>query len=415
MSNHLAIATVTAALREHLSPAVKAAVDSAKVTLARPHKASDTSADEAALVNLYLYQVTPNAALRNLDLPTRGRDGSMRQRPRTGIDLHYLLTFYGDQNFLEPERMLGNVIKTLHAQPILSRTMIEQLVADATNYPMLADSDLHHAVDLVKFTPIPFSLEELSKLWSVFLQTPYTLSTAYVGAAVVIEADSAPASALPVRSRRIYVDPFRSPTIECVLANDDAMRLLEADVRLYIHGSQLKGEVTRLSLGGREFTPNAIGDSVIEADLATAPSGVVRAGAQTLTVVHYRGEPGDLRIAAESAAVAVMVHPKVDNVTVGVVTVRDDDFRDVALVIDLIPAVAVGQRIEIVFNGVGGPPTPSYNFVLAPTTTETSQLDVTVAAVAEGEYLFRVQVDGALSALDTDAGGQYYAPKVVIP
>lgn len=414
MSNYLALATVTAALREHLTPAVQAAVPGARVTLARPHKAPADNAEEMAIANLYLYQVTPNAALRNIDLPTRSSDGTRQQRPSTGINLHYLMTFYGKQGELEPERMLGNVVKTLHAQPMLSRDFIAQLVADTANYPMLTDSDLHRAIDLVKFSPIPFSLEELSKLWSVFLQTPYTLSTAYVGTAVVIEADSAPASALPVRSRRIFVDTLRPPVIERVLADDDASLPIQAGSRLYVYGSQLKGEVTRLRLGGREFTPAAIRDDLIEADLGVLPAGALRAGAQTLQVVQFRGEPAALRVAAESAAVAVLVHPQITAATVDQVTVRTDGLCDVDLTVHLNPAILADQRVVILLNGIGSVPTSSYSFTLTPPMSDTAQLVTTVTGVATGEYLLRIQVDGALSLLQTDAAGQYSAPRLVV-
>ena len=47
-------------------------------------------------MNVYLYRVSPNPAWRNQDLPTRAR-GPIVDRPLTAIDLHYLLTFYGDE------------------------------------------------------------------------------------------------------------------------------------------------------------------------------------------------------------------------------------------------------------------------------------------------------------------------------
>ena len=71
MSNYLAVATVTAALQDVLQPAVSQAVGLAKVGFSRP----DSSNQQTPLVNIYLYQVTPNAAYRNADLPTRRADG----------------------------------------------------------------------------------------------------------------------------------------------------------------------------------------------------------------------------------------------------------------------------------------------------------------------------------------------------
>ena len=68
-------------------------------------------------VNVFLYQVTPNAAWRNADLPTRRANGDLIQRPQAALDLHYLLTFYGDESLLQPQRVLGSVVRTLHCGP----------------------------------------------------------------------------------------------------------------------------------------------------------------------------------------------------------------------------------------------------------------------------------------------------------
>src|SRR5262249_61679827 len=72
-------------------------------------------------VNLFLYQVSPNAAWRNDDLPTRRPDGRLVHRPQAALDLHYLLSFYGDDKVFEPQRLLGRVTRTLPAHPTLPR------------------------------------------------------------------------------------------------------------------------------------------------------------------------------------------------------------------------------------------------------------------------------------------------------
>ena len=99
MSNALAIATVTAALRRVLQDAVNADVAGAKVTTLRPD--SLTNANPPAGVNIFLYQVSPNPALRNTDLPGRSANGTTVHRPRAYLDLHYLISFYGSEAELE--------------------------------------------------------------------------------------------------------------------------------------------------------------------------------------------------------------------------------------------------------------------------------------------------------------------------
>ena len=85
MSNFLAIATVTAALSQTLRAAVETDVPGASVTTLRPDAAG--GGIPATRVNLYLYQVTPNTAWRNADLPTRNSDGQLTQRAQVAIDL----------------------------------------------------------------------------------------------------------------------------------------------------------------------------------------------------------------------------------------------------------------------------------------------------------------------------------------
>jgi len=91
MSNFLAIATVTATLGQVLQPAVGAGVPGATVTTLRPDGAG--AGPRPTGVNIYLYQVTPNAAYRNADLPTRTSEGDLMQRPQAALDLHYPVSY----------------------------------------------------------------------------------------------------------------------------------------------------------------------------------------------------------------------------------------------------------------------------------------------------------------------------------
>jgi len=149
MSNFLAIATVTAALQTMLQAAVGDDVPGATATTVRPDGSDNGLPDPG--VNIYLYQVTPNTAWRNADLSTRTSDGRLVRRPRVALDLHYLLTFYGNEGTLEPQRVLGSVARTLHGQPVLSRDVIESTV---TSIVHLVGSDLAEEVELVKLMPL---------------------------------------------------------------------------------------------------------------------------------------------------------------------------------------------------------------------------------------------------------------------
>ena len=429
MSNFLAIATATASLRQMLLPVVDAAVSGATVTTLRPD--APGSATPEPRVNLYLYQITPNAGWRNADLPTRNVDGRVVQRPQAALDLHYLLSCYGDEGQLEPQRLLGNVVRALHAQPVLARQMIQSTIT-SPSFAFLANSDLADAVELVKFTPIPLALEELSKLWSVFFQTPYTLSVAYQGTVVLIESEETPAVALPVRARNVYVMPFRQPVIEQILsqAGPDQPILPEqqqpilAGYRLIIRGQWLRGDVTQVNIGGIEVTPAPENVSDTQISLLLPPG--LRAGVQGVQVVQQlmMGTPPVPHRGVESNVAAFVLHP---TITAAVAPVSSRIVNGVTLVtvdihLDFTPPVGKTQRVVLLlyeFNAPSDRPPHTYSFPAAartqPTDPEqTASLTICATDVIPGTYLIRVQVDGAESPLAVNSDGQYATPQVTI-
>src|SRR5690242_1185599 len=114
MSNFLAVATATETLRQLLDAAVKTDIAGAEATAVRPVGGGGSTGSAPTLgVNIFLYQVTPNASQRNHDLPTRREDGALIQRPRAALDLHYLLTCHGDDKHHEPQRLLGSAVRVL--------------------------------------------------------------------------------------------------------------------------------------------------------------------------------------------------------------------------------------------------------------------------------------------------------------
>jgi hypothetical protein len=210
VSNFLAVAAVTASLSHLLQAAIGADVPGATVTTLRPDGSTDGSHPPA--VNLFLYHVMPNGALRNADTPTRSSDGRLVQHPVAALDLHYLLSFYGDDAQLQPQRLLGSAVRTLHSRPVLTPDLIQAAIADPSLSSAVGASDLALQVERIKITPLQMSLEELSKLWSVFFQTPYALSAAYQASVVLIEATERPTPPnLPVRQPSVGVSGVVAP------------------------------------------------------------------------------------------------------------------------------------------------------------------------------------------------------------
>ncbi|MEU0372738.1 Pvc16 family protein [Streptomyces sp. NPDC006283] len=204
MSNALALATVTQALailiESSLGPEMDIAV---KVETRKPPAEPPLE----PTINVFLYQVTPNASMRHVDLPTRGPDGSLRKRPAAALDLHYLISAYGEEAELVGQRLIGCVVRTLHETPVLPQELIEL----AAERPYLAGSDLAASAQRVRFSPTVMDVDETSKLWGMLHQTPYSLSVAYQASLVLVEGRERPVPAKPVAERTVRVLPFGAP------------------------------------------------------------------------------------------------------------------------------------------------------------------------------------------------------------
>ncbi|MFD8771121.1 DUF4255 domain-containing protein [Streptomyces sp. NPDC059916] len=204
MSNALALAHVTQALalllESNLGPEIDMAV---KVEPRKPPADPPTE----PTISVFLYQVTPDTSQRNNDLPTRAADGTLVKRPVAALDLHFLITAYGDETELVGQRLIGSVVRALHEIPVLPKDIIEL----AGERPFLAGSDLAESAQRVRFTPTVMDVDETSKLWGMLYQTPYTLSVVYQAALVLIDGRETPVAGKPVERPEVRVLPFGAP------------------------------------------------------------------------------------------------------------------------------------------------------------------------------------------------------------
>ena len=183
MSNALAVATVTASLAHQLSRVIKdgsTSVPGARVTFLPPSNEGLQSGDP--LVNLFLFKVVPNAYHSHADLPAREAGG----RSWGAIDLDYMISFFGDDARLEPQRLLGLVVAGIHAEPILSRAVIQDTIATTA---WLAASDLALQTEAVKLTPM--APEQTDQ--PAFAHPGGRLSVFYRASTVLLDAPSATA------------------------------------------------------------------------------------------------------------------------------------------------------------------------------------------------------------------------------
>lgn len=211
MSGALAIAGITATLKDLLNDGLLnhdlSAIGSFSVTAQAPDRIN-TGNNETNLLNVFLYQVTPNLGWRNVDLPSRDARGQRISDAPLALDLHYLLTAYGTQD-MNAEVLLGYAMQLLHETPVLSREQLRTALGAPTpvdgafvpgRFGTLSAEDLADQVELIKITPNYLSSEELSKLWTA-MQARYRPSMAYMVSVVLIQAQGGARMAPPVLQR----------------------------------------------------------------------------------------------------------------------------------------------------------------------------------------------------------------------
>jgi hypothetical protein len=426
MSNHLAIATVTGTL-QHVLAGAASAVPGAVVSTKRPD--GDGPAAQAAAINVFLYQVVPNPAYRNADLPTRSSNGQLMHRPQAAFTLHYLLTFFGDDTKLEPQRLLGATVRKLHSEPLLRKADIQSVTQ---SNPILSTSNLDAQVDLVRFTPLGLSLEEMSKVWSVFFQSPYALSVAYQASAILIETDDGPRRPLPVLTRNVYVRPFRQPVVEKVVAEgeDEAAPIVDG-ANMVIKGRQLRGDTTLVVLAGMERIPLSVADTEI---VLPVPLGL-HAGVHALQVqqkITMGAGMGTPHRGFESNVTAFVLSPTTTQAVSNITSIVEQGVTlfSARITVNFTPPVGKTQFVKLLLNEFGAPTTrpahdysftaPKDNGIVNANQIETTTVVFAVSRVRGGTYFLRVQVDGAESPLAVDKNeasptfNQYIGPKVTI-
>ena len=191
MSSGLALASVTALLKDLLENGLASGGITAKLggdasVSALPPDRVTSGADEKAQLNVFLYHVAPRSVLRP--------GGDPGARPLT-LELHYLLTAYGAQDY-QTEILLGHALKLFHENPILDQERIRATLKalsqsrDRRVIPApqaaLAASDLADQVERIAIEAEFLSTEEISRLWSA-LQAKFRPSATYKVSVVVID------------------------------------------------------------------------------------------------------------------------------------------------------------------------------------------------------------------------------------
>ena len=268
----------------------------------------------------------------------------------------------------------------------------------------------------MRFTPLGLSLEELSKVWSIFFQSPYVLSVVYQGSAVLIETDDVAQQALPVQMRNIYVLPFRQPAIEKVVRS----RGRRADFFRRHAGRQRKATARRHDPGpaGRHRENAFVCERKRRSTLAIPPD--LQAGARGLQVIHKlsMGSPGTgtSHRGFESNVATFVLRPQII-LPIVKTTVPDPQGGAPLPALQLTTDVTIGknQRVALLLNSTTALNPPAHSFLSSPRVADSTSMTNAIPGVGAGQYFVRLQVDGAESPLDLDPASPGFGPTVTLP
>jgi hypothetical protein len=383
-----------------------ASIGDVLVTALPPDMIRTEGPEARTQLNLFLYQVTPNAGWRNVGLPSRNGAGNRITNPPLALDLHYLLTAYGVRD-LHAEILLGYAMQLLHETPVLSRAAVRKAldpspINGGSGLPppleALATSELAEQIEMIKIVPETMNMEEVSRLWSA-MQAHYRPTAAYQASVVLIESRRALRPTLPVRERRVHVALLRRPMIEAV-----APQIVRTGDALTITGQSLQGTITKVAFGSTLVDP----DATTEQRIAVNTPASLRAGVNTVKVVHplNLGTTVEPHGGFESNVAAFILVPEIKTPP----PIRAARGSTLTLAID--PPVGRTQQVALLVGDrmIAIPPRPASG----PETT--TALDFLIPAdFPTGTFLLRVQVDGADSPLGTNiVTGEYDNPRVRI-
>ncbi len=450
MSNALAIAAITAVLKDLLfqglnvsAVTANTATGSVTVSALPPDRVLPPGgATDPDQLNLFLYQVTYNQGWRNQNFPSRNSAGERISNPVLPLNLHYIMTAYGSRD-MNAEIILGHAMQLLHETSVLPHEAIRKALAPSpppANFPThLADSGLADQIENIRISPEAMNTEETFRIWSS-LQTHYRPTAAYQVSAVLIESTRSFKSALPVSGvnppehpgRNVYVLPFHQPLIERIVADPENAPITVGS-RLLIKGQRLSANKVKVLSGAIDLTSaiKQISETQITIELpATLPPGVY-AGVLPLQVSHpfdlgtppteHTGNVSNVKPFVLNPTITTSLNSQADGTVDGLPARKGD------ITITFNPKVGKQQRVILFLNRINTPLNQkAYAYSLkAPkdngiTTagTEAASIKFAFKKIVAGDYLVRVQVDGAENQLDMvaqpDGSQSYGAPAVTI-
>ena len=418
MSNSRAIAAVTATLRSLIErgfdpsrdPNADPLLQGTAVTMQPPDEARGANPPDRQL-NLYLYQVMPNASYRNADIPRQLRPGETGQPP-LALNLYYLLTAYAiDDQQPVSHRILGRAMAVLNDHPLLGRREIETA---------LPNTGLSEQFERVRLSLQPLALEDIFKLWSGF-QTHYRLSAAYEATVVLIESTRPRSAPAPVLQRG--QDDQGNPSVAGVsLPILKAIRLPRSQSsaslgdELMLIGENLEG-LQSVRFTAVNTRTNGVQPILLQAPAIQTSDEGIRVTLPNDAAAGELWSAGFYTVAAlvsrggqtwSSNELPISLAPRILNIAPGNTVARDQD-GNVTITITSRPNVRLArvddttmrfdQQVLLLLGNArqiapepppGPPPAPA----TPPASSDQLQFVFHMDAVEIGQYLLRLRIDG---------------------
>lgn len=383
-------------------------------------------------LNLFLYNQTRNPGWANVGLPSRDTLGERIGNPPLALDLHILITAYGDADF-HAEILLGAAMQILHDTSGMGRDAIRAALKPAPNKPnvpkALERAGLAEQLEQLRITPLNHSTDELSRIWSA-IQVPARPSAAYLLSVLLQSTARSQRTPLPVLARNLYVVPLRTPRVDRVESVAGAAMPILPDGSVRVSGANLKAQAVQLWVNGLDLSAglSKVENETLEFGfLLPALPASLCAGICTLQVVHeqWLGTPPVAHGAVQSNPGVFILNPQASFIVEPGATgsvVDGVTYRSGGIKVTCTPPVGPRQRVRLLLNEKDPPgdrPARAYSFNaidgngILPPAEQSATVTVEYQGVAQGAYLARVQVDAGTSALVMGADGQFSAPQVL--
>jgi hypothetical protein len=430
MSNALAIAGVTAVLRDLLNEGlINGEIDAIgqfSVSSSPPDRLPPQQGAPAAnQLNVFLWNVSRNPGWANERLPARGPAGVRTDSPYLALDLHYILTAVGTAD-LNAEILLGYGMQILHETPVLTREAIRTALAaggpvDADMLPparqFLVAADLADQFERLRITPAPMDADMISNLWPAF-SAPLRVSALYEVSCVLIESRTPVRCALPVLTIGGRTATLRRPRIALIRPLPGGPGTLPETGGavlpggwIAIDGTALTDDLMRLRVGEREVAvdPGNAGNARVEVQLP----GDLRAGLATVQIEHlWQPEAGGPRLWEASNPAAMLVTPVLGAVEVAG-AVEGGRF-DGTVTATLAHDVGADQTVALLFNSLPADPPEAFSVRARPRAADGTEVVADLTDAPAGTFLIRVEVGGAPSALTVDPDDGFTGPTVTL-